>query len=152
VFFPCEASVTKIVFAPAARAMLRFTRELIALRKRHPSLRRKRFFADTNGAAPTEIRWYGEDLEPPDWHDAQAKVLCFTLAGVAADEPTLHVMINMASTVRMLPLPDSTTTQWRRIADTTLIAPDDVTPNGVTQRSAYYTLGPHGVAIFEAAR
>ena len=30
-------------FAPAARAMLRFTRELIALRKRHPSLRRTRF-------------------------------------------------------------------------------------------------------------
>ena len=30
-------------FAPAARAMLRFTRELIALRQRHPSLRRTRF-------------------------------------------------------------------------------------------------------------
>jgi glycogen operon protein len=139
-------------FSPGARAMLRFTRELIALRKRHPSLRRTRFFADTNGVEQSEIRWYGEDLDPPDWHNAQAKVLCFTLAGIAAEEPALHVMINMASTVRMLPLPNSKTTQWRRIADTTLIAPDDVTPNGVTQRSAYYTLGPHGVAIFEAAR
>ena len=30
-------------FTPGAREMLRFTRELIALRKRHPSLRRTRF-------------------------------------------------------------------------------------------------------------
>ena len=53
-------------FAPAARAMLRFTRELIALRKRHPSLRRARFLNGHADDAPAEIHWYGESLDAPD--------------------------------------------------------------------------------------
>jgi glycogen operon protein len=136
-------------FSPAARAMLRFTRELIALRLRHPSLRRTRFL---NGSAPgtlPEIQWYGERLEPPDWEDPEARVLCFTLPGVAPPEKALHVMINMASTARELPLPDPLERSWRRIADTTLVAPDDVVPNGVPVSGKSYGLGPHGVAIFE---
>jgi len=133
-------------FTPGGRQMLRFTRELIALRKRHPSLRRARFIeADSD-----EIRWFGEDLEKPSWDDADARVLCFTLAGLTADEPALHVMINMASTQRALPLPQALPLQWRRIADTTLTAPEDVTPAGVPMLGAQYRLGPHGIAIFEA--
>ena len=133
-------------FTPGAREMLRFTRELIALRKRHPSLRRTRFI-DPEG---DEIRWYGEALDLPTWDDPEGRVLCFTLQGLAADEPALHVMINMESTQRVLPLPQVIPLQWRRIADTTLIAPDDVTPAGVPLLGAQYRLGPHGVAIFEA--
>jgi hypothetical protein len=60
-------------------------------------------------------------------------------------------MINMASTVRLLPLPDAAGTHWRRIADTTLSAPGDVTPTGVAVRGGDYRLGPHGIAIFEAS-
>ena len=83
-------------FAPAARAMLRFTRELIALRKRHPSLRRTRFLNGHADGMRAEIQWYGESLEPPAWQDADARVLCFTLTGATPHEPALHVMINMA--------------------------------------------------------
>ncbi|HUL82443.1 MAG TPA: glycogen debranching protein GlgX [Gammaproteobacteria bacterium] len=133
-------------FSPAARQMLRFTRELIALRKRHPSLRRPRFFAPGGD----EIRWYGQTLEAPDWHDPEGRVLCFTLFGLAPDEPSLHVMINMAPTVRGLPLPPALPREWRRVADTTLPAPDDVTPAGVRVVGAQYRMPPHGVAIFEA--
>jgi glycogen operon protein len=139
-------------FSPAARAMQRFTRELIALRRRHPSLRRRRFLESGNGESPPEVSWYGETLETPDWNSTSARVLCFTLHGAKADEPALHVMINMAPTVRLLPLPDATTTQWRRIVDTTLVAPDDVAPLGVPQRGTRYLLGSNGIAIFEAAR
>ena len=121
-------------FAPAARAMLRFTRELIALRQRHPSLRRTRFLNGHADGVPAEIQWYGESLEPPAWQDAAARVLCFTLNGATPHEPALHVMINMASTVRNLPLPDAAVRNWRRIADTTLVAPDDIVPAGVTVR------------------
>ena len=79
-------------FAPAARAMLRFTRELIALRKRHPSLRRARFLNGHAAGAPAEIQWYGERLEPPAWQDADARVLCFTLHGrdAAGAAPARH--------------------------------------------------------------
>ena len=136
-------------FAPAARAMLRFTRELIALRQRHPSLRRTRFLNGHADGVRAEIQWYGESLEPPAWQDAAARVLCFTLNGATPHEPALHVMINMASTARNLPLPDAAVRNWRRIADTTLVAPDDIVPAGVTVRGDRYRLGPHGIAVFE---
>jgi glycogen operon protein len=136
-------------FAPAARAMLRFTRELIALRKRHPSLRRTRFLVSAADSQSGDIHWYGETLETPRWSDPEARVLCFTLAGVTADEPALHVMMNMAPSVRNLPLPDAAVRNWRRIADTTLIAPDDIVPQGVQAPGKFYRLGPHGIAIFE---
>ena len=136
-------------FTPAARGMLRFTRELIALRKRHPSLRRARFLNGHTGGAPAEIQWFGESLAAPEWNDRNAHVLCFTLAGVVPREPALHVMINMASTAKTLPLPDAVTRNWRCIADTTLDAPDDVVPSGVAVLGSDYGLGPLGIAIFE---
>ncbi len=136
-------------FAPAARAMLRFTRELIALRLRHPSLHRTRFLNGHSGALRADIHWYGESLEPPVWQDPDARVLCFTLPGVVPGEPALHVMINMASTARDLPLPEAATRRWRRIADTTLVEPADVVPAGVPVAGDRYRLGSHGIAIFE---
>jgi glycogen operon protein len=136
-------------FAPEARAMLRFTRELIALRKRHPSLRRTRFLNGRAGTLSAEIHWYGEGLEAPDWRDAEARVLCFTLPGAVHAEPTLHVMINMASTPRELPLPEAAEHNWRRIVDTTLGAPIDVVPAGIAVAGSSYRLGPHGIAVFE---
>jgi glycogen operon protein len=138
-------------FAPAARAMLRFTRELIALRKRHPSLRRTRFLNGKSANRSAEIHWYGESLDAPDWENSRACVLCFTLLGVAPQEPALHVMINMAPTVRKLPLPDAAERSWRRLVDTTLVAPDDVVPAGVGVPSSHYLLGPHGIAVFEGS-
>ena len=137
-------------FTPGARAMQRFTRELIALRQRHPSLKRTRFFDDSAPAQPAEIQWYGRDLDTPDWRDAEARILCFTLAGAMPGEQPLHVMINMASTGRLLPLPQVATREWRRIVDTTLAAPEDVVPGGLPVVERHYWLGPHGVAVFEA--
>jgi glycogen operon protein len=139
-------------FTPAARAMLRFTRELIALRKRHPSLRRARFLNGHSPGTAAEIQWYGETLEAPDWQDAGASVLCFTLAGAEPQEPALHVMLNMSVTGRSLPLPDAVARNWRRIVDTTYVAPDDVVPAGVAVTGSHYVLGPHGIAVFEDSR
>ena len=137
-------------FTPGARAMQRFTREMIALRHRHPSLRRTRFLDGPVDGQPAEVQWYGTDLKPPDWHDADARVLCFTLSGVTPSEPPLHVMINMASTGRLLPLPEIATRGWRRLFDTTLAAPDDAVPAGEPVLERKYWLGPHGIAVFEA--
>ncbi len=63
-----------------------------------PSLRRTRFLNGHADERPAEIHWYGETLGRPAWQDPDARVLCFTLAGVTPQEPALHVMINMAST------------------------------------------------------
>jgi len=124
----------------------------IRVRKRHPSLRRARFLNGHAGGAPAEIQWYGEQLDPPAWQDAAARVLCFTLLGMTPQEGALHVMINMASTARSLSLPDAAVRNWRRLADTTLVAPDDVVPAGVPVPGDQYRLGPHGIAVFEDSR
>ena len=52
--------------------MLRFTRELIALRKRHPSLRPRRYVTGkaVNGfAGMPDVRWHGANLDEPNWDD-----------------------------------------------------------------------------------
>jgi pullulanase/glycogen debranching enzyme len=78
------------------RDMLDFTRAMIAFRKRHPTLRRERFLTgkpDREGAPP-DITWHGTELNEPAGTTA-TPVLAFMLAGLAADEPHLHVMLNM---------------------------------------------------------
>ena len=135
-------------FDPEAEAMLRFTRELIALRKRHRSLRRRRFFAPGDGD-DAEIRWYGETLEPPRWDDPEARILCFTLKGLEAGEPALHVMLNMSAETKRLPLPPRQGERWLRIVDTGLEPPDDVMPDGAPVDDSY-ALEPFGAAVFEA--
>ena len=57
----------------------------------------------------------------------------------------------MAPTVRTLPLPDAGVRAWRRFADTTLVAPDDVVPKGEPVGGADYALGRYGIAIFEGS-
>jgi glycogen operon protein len=132
----------------SAAAMLRFTRELVGLRKRHRSLRRRRFFEPGDGEG-AQIRWYGETLEPPQWDDAEARVLCFTLAGVEPEEPALHVMLNMSPEAKSLPLPPLQGQCWVRIADTALAPPADVTTDGVAVARGAYGLAAFGVAVFE---
>ena len=135
----------------AAEQMLRFTREMIALRKRHPSLRRARFIEpEPDGRA--DIQWSGENSEAPQWHERDAKVLCFTLAGLTAAEPALHVMLNMSPDAKALPLPPVAPLRWRRVVDTTLEPPDDIVPRGAPISDASYELPAHGVAVFEARR
>ncbi|MFL6575977.1 MAG: glycogen debranching protein, partial [Povalibacter sp.] len=79
------------------RDTLRFTRELIALRKRHPSLHRRSFLSGSTAADSVmpDIEWHGERLKDPPWHDPDARLLAFTLAGVTPEEPPLHVVLNM---------------------------------------------------------
>jgi glycogen operon protein len=54
--------------------MLRFTRELIALRKRHASLIANRFFTGqpVPGRPIPDVDWHGVRLGEPPWQDAQA--------------------------------------------------------------------------------
>jgi glycogen operon protein len=132
-------------------AMLRFTREMIAVRKRHRALRHTRFFA-TDEERGGGIQWYGEGLEPPDWNARDAKVLCFTLAGVDIDEAALHVMLNMSPDEKSLALPDVAPLRWTRIVDTTRAPPEDIDSHGAPVTEGDYRLPANGIAVFEARR
>lgn len=109
--------------------MLRFTREMIALRQRHPALRRNRYLTGAPGSGQDglpDICWYGKELQPPDWDDPQAGLLAFTLAGRVAAEPPLHVIMNMSPRAVSAAIPQIPGWFWRRAVDTTCASPGDI--------------------------
>jgi glycogen operon protein len=114
--------------APEASDMLRFVREMIALRKRHPGLRRRRFLTGcaSAGRQYPDVAWHGERLDEPAWHDGSARLLAFTLAGEEDGEQLLHIILNMDDCVRTVALPSVEGRRWRRIVDTALPAPQDI--------------------------
>ncbi|MFC0692730.1 glycogen debranching protein GlgX [Paraburkholderia humisilvae] len=114
----------------ASEGMTRFVRELIALRRRHASLHQPRFLTGKPAAAQTQpdVAWHSERLNEPAWQDPVARLLAFTLAGMASDEPSLHVVLNMHESPRDIALPVLDGQRWRRIVDTALDSPRDIAP------------------------
>ncbi|NCA69368.1 MAG: glycogen debranching enzyme GlgX [Sphingobacteriia bacterium] len=116
--------------------MLRFVRGLIALRKRHPSLRRRHFLMGQarEGQTLPDISWHGTRLHEPCWDDPQSHVLAFTLSSGQPREARLHVLINMDTEARRFELPSIQGQTWSlavdtgRASPTDLIRPDDQSP------------------------
>src|SRR5207253_6729254 len=110
---------------------LRFVREMIALRKGHPVLRRRTFF---RGAGPAgdrlpDIIWHGLKPRQPDF-SAKARTLAFTLDGSQTDrEPDsdFYVACNASSEPLLFRIPRPPSGRsWRRIVDTALASPQDI--------------------------
>jgi glycogen operon protein len=108
--------------------MLRFVRELIALRKRHPSLQRRRFLSGQprNGARLPDISWHGPDGSLPQWDDPDGRALAFTLAGIAEGEEDLQVLINTGGGSRSFNLVESRGRTWHLALDTAAEAPGEI--------------------------
>ena len=76
--------------------MFRFFKEMIAFRRRHPSVRRTGYFTgEKNERGLPDIAWHGCALDGPGWLDPGSSVLAFTLGGFGGDDD-LHVMLNMS--------------------------------------------------------
>src|SRR5271157_536300 len=73
--------------------LLEFTRKVTRLRRDHPVLRRRRFFAGTpirTGAQVRDIAWLapaGQEMTPQDWGSGFGKSLTVFLNGEAIPEP-----------------------------------------------------------------
>jgi glycogen operon protein len=68
------------------QSLLDFTRRAIALRRRHPVLRRRRFLT---GAETAEIEWFtpaGDPMTGDDWADANARCVAIYLDGSDAPD------------------------------------------------------------------
>ncbi len=65
---------------------LRFVRNMIALRKAHPVLRRRTFFKPAAAGGPPEILWHGVQPARPDF-SAGSSALAFALDGRGSDRP-----------------------------------------------------------------
>jgi isoamylase len=133
--------------------MLRFAGGMIALRKRHPSLMRRNFLAGhlKPGARLPDIAWHGARLYDPCWGDPLGRQLAFTLCGLVAEEPSLHVMINTGDEAVEFELPGLAPGQWFCAVDTSLDTPNDVQlPDRQTRTDTrLYCVAPRSVVVLE---
>jgi glycogen operon protein len=135
------------------RAMLRFTRELIALRRRHPSLTANRFF--TGAAVPDrglpDVSWHGARLGEPGWNDAGGQLLAFTLAGTGEEED-LHAILNMSGLAIDVMLPSLRGRSWFVALDTARASPGDIVAPERQRRhtAAVYRVTARSVVVLEA--
>jgi glycogen operon protein len=134
--------------------MLRFVRELIAFRRRHPCLSRPRYLTGRLEASRgiPDITWHGFRLNEPLWNDSEAQVLAFTLAGCSNTEEDLHVVINMADYAVDAPLPVITQRHWYLALNTAAISPYDMierTNQKLVTRDTQ-TIQARSIVVFEA--
>jgi glycogen operon protein len=135
---------------------LRFVREMIRLRQRHPSLRRARFLTGTPGSGldgRPDIAWHGVDGGVPDWRGNKARYLAFTLAAREAGEALLHVILNMGTARAQAILPGLDAARWYRAVDTALAPPGDISaPDHQQEVASPYSVAPRSVVVLEAWR
>lgn len=135
------------------RDMLRFFTEMIALRRRHPSLMRRTFLTGEKGSGRfPDITWHGSRLGAPRWHDREARVLAFTLAGSVENEPDLHVMMNMSGAAVDFEIPTLPNLQWHRVLDTSQPSPFDIFAAGERPPAAgsTCTVAAHSIIVLES--
>jgi glycogen operon protein len=102
---------------------LRFVRELVALRKRHPALRRRHFFRGP------EVVWHGLKPNRPDF-GATSRTLALALDGrQTGREPDrdIYMAFNAWSEPLAFTVPPAPQGRpWRRVIDTALTSPADI--------------------------
>ncbi len=136
------------------REMLRFTRELIAFRRRHPGLMRARFLTGRLSAVRgiPDISWHGPALNAPDWDDPGAQALAFTLSAAEDKEEDLHVILNMSDSSVEMQVPEIPGRKWHCALDTGNPSPADIIAP-VEQplfRGNSYRISPRSVAVLES--
>jgi glycogen operon protein len=109
---------------------LRFVRQLIALRKRHPALRRRTFLSGHQRGVPPDIAWHGTEPCYPDFSGDSRSLAC-ALDGRRCDRPgvidrDIYMALNAywePLTFRVPAAPSGR--RWRRTVDTARPSPDD---------------------------
>jgi isoamylase len=129
----------------------RFVREMIALRKRHSSLRRRDFLRGTGplGNSEPDVIWHGARLGQPDF-SAGSNFLAYVLDGSQTGrEPDKDLCVACKSgrdavSFRIPPSPSGQT--WRRVVDTALASPLDIVDEEQGPKVAFH--GIYAVAPF----
>jgi glycogen operon protein len=123
-----DNEITWFDWSAADDALTRFTTDLLALRRRHPVFRRRRFLT---GAAAADLRWFtpsGAAMTPQDWADPLARSIALFIDGtrdpdVAADGTQLIdddflVLVNAWWEPLTFSVPDGVARQpWEIVCD-----------------------------------
>jgi glycogen operon protein len=122
---------------------LRFVRELITLRKRHPALRRRRFFYGG------EVTWHGVKPNRPDF-SRSSRSLALTLdgrcTGREADRDFYMAFNAWREPLSFVLPPAPQGRPWRRAIDTALAPPLDIV--GLDEGPTMHAGSAYGVAPF----
>jgi len=118
--------------------IFRFTKEIIAFRKRHPSLRRTRFFTgrDNDRNSISDINWYSPVLTQPDWSKKSKSLACLIDGSrletdAEEDGNDLYLIFNASKKLHAFNLPKlPSEKKWWRAVDTSLPSPQDIVPEG----------------------
>ncbi|MFB7514658.1 glycogen debranching protein GlgX [Streptomyces sp. NPDC056144] len=141
----------------AEATLLRFTREMVRLRREHPVFRRRRFFhgrpVEGTHDELTDIAWFtpeGEEMTSRDWQAAHAQALTVFLNGHAISEPgtqgeriaddSFLLMFNASSRELEFVVPDSHGPLWHMVVDTS-------DPEGMPPREGPELTGGERVAL-----
>lgn len=135
--------------------MLYFVQQMIAFRKRHRSLRRRRFLTGAccaPGRRIPDIQWHGVNLAEPPWLDPEAQVLAFTLAAIEEDEADIHTILNMSDNELTVKLPAIPDRRWHLAIDTASpTGKDIIKPQQQKHILEYsYIVFPRSVVVLEA--
>ncbi|MSP28721.1 MAG: glycogen-debranching protein [Methylococcales bacterium] len=141
-------------FTETNKDMLRFVRELIAFRRRHPNLSRPRYL--TGRIEPTrgipDITWHGVHLNEPQWDNPESQILAFTLAGASDIEEDLHVVINITDHAIDVPLPVIAQRRWYLAMNTAAPSPDNMIERAHQQliTSDWQAVSARSIVVYEA--
>jgi isoamylase len=147
------------------RGLLEFTRGLIAFRKQHPVLHRRRFFEGLflPGADIKDLTWFkldGTEMVDAQWADPEVRSIGMRVAGEAIDErdaegsrisdATLLVLINSYHEELVFTLPEAggaDDSQWELFMDTRSAAPPGPSGKKYPVENTY-ALAPRALALF----
>jgi len=133
--------------------MLNFVRQLIALRRRHPSLSRPAFLTGRIGPGRDipDITWHAAVSGESPWSE-DSRYLAFTLAGCCAQEEDLHVLVNMSDRSESVELPVVRGRRWHLAVDTARESPWDIVARDaqMTWAAPRYLSQPRSVVVLEA--
>ena len=149
------------------RHLLEFTQHLIAFRKRHPVLRRRRFFQGRHirGSEVKDISWFkpnGKEMTDDDWNAGYSKSLALRLAGDAMAETdekgraivddTLLIIINAHHTPLAFTLPaHKREVRWQPILDTSVTAGSEKLVTNL-KGGGRYDLEARSIAVLQLSR
>lgn len=111
-YFDWEAALTD------KQGMVRFTKQLIALRKKFSALQRNYYVSDS------DLEWHGIEPGNPDWSET-SRFLALTIRG-HGQENDLYVAFNTKHTAETINLPHQEGRTWEIIVDTGKVAPFDI--------------------------
>lgn len=144
------------------RELLAFVRSLIALRKKHPVLRRRRFFQGRHirGSEVKDLSWFrpdGKEMTDEDWNAGYSKSLTLRLAGDAIGETdakgrpivddTLLILLNAHHTPLSFTLPaHKSGIRWCPLLDTALTGGTEK-PVTILKGGEHYDMEARSIAV-----